>query len=176
MIYRFSGAKDVKGFLEEVDKVVLCTDFGGWDKMQADYKSGNVGPEFLWTYYELAGENNKPKVFNQYLQSLPDEKLFTVEVGKMLGEDMVILYDYELMKRMVEGRVRLREQAEDFDSFFTFGLQRMLTNYIDESINEGNQVWFEELLGLKKIYNEHPGTSDPDINMCWGKGSIFCFC
>lgn len=172
LVYRFSGAKDVKGFLEEADKVTICAGFGGWDKMKADYQAGNGGSDFLWAYYELAAKDEKAGVLNRYLKSLPDEKLFTVEVGKMMDED-ITQYDFDLMKRMVEGRVKLGEQEEEFNFFFTFGSQRLLTLYLDQSINEGNIKWFEELLELKRKYNELPRTTDPDINMVWGRGAFF---
>lgn len=172
MVYRFAGAKDVKGFLQEADKVTTCAKFGGWDKMEADYKAGNADPAFLWTYYDLVSDNQKPEVLNRYLKSLPDEKLFTVEVGKMM-ESGIKLYDYDLMKRMVEGRIKLGEQEEEFNFFFTFGLQMLMTRYLDESIAKGDSEWFEKLLDLKGKFKGFPQAEDPDINMVWGRGAFF---
>ncbi|MEG0796547.1 MAG: thioredoxin family protein [Odoribacter sp.] len=172
LVYQFLGATDVKGFIEEANKVTTCAKFGGWNKMQEVYKSGGGDSDFLWAYYELASEDKQGEVLNKYLKSLPDEKLYTVAVGKMM-EDDITQYDYDLMKRMVEGRVKLGAQEEEFDFFFTFGLQRMLAKYFDLSIENSDKKWFEELLGLKRKFNELPRTSDPDINMCWGRGAFF---
>lgn len=172
LVYRFSGAKDVKGFLEEAGKVTTCAKFGGWEKMQADYKAGSQNPDFLQAYYDLSDRGKKPEVLNRYLMALPDEKLFTVEVGKMFERD-ITLYDYALLKRMIEGRVKLGEQTEDFDFYFTFGLQRLLTNYLDNAIDTGNEKLFQEALQLRKIYHQFPRSQDPDVNMVWGRGAFF---
>lgn len=172
LVYRFSGAKDAKGFLEEADKVTVCARFGGWEKMQADYKAGCPDADFLLAYYELAGKDKKPEVLKRYLMALPDEKLFTEEVGKMMGVD-IFQYNYDLLERMAEGRVKLGKKSEDFDFYFTFGLQRLLTNYLDKAIDSGNEKLFREALQLRKIYNRLPGSQDPDVDMVWGRGAFF---
>lgn len=172
LIYSFSGAKDVKGFLEEAEKVAVCAKFGGWEKMQADYRVGNSDPDFLWAYCDLVDKSERPEVLNRYLKALPDDKLFTVEVGKMMEKEFS-LYDYALLKRMVEGRVKLGEQSVDFDFYFTFGLQRLLTHYLDEGIDTGNEKLFREALELRKLFSPFPGSRDRDVDMVWGRGAFF---
>lgn len=171
LVYSFSGAKDVKGFLEEADKVGVSAKYGGWEKMQADYKDGKGNSDFLWDYYELVSQDKKDEVLNRYLISLPDEKLFTMEVGKMIEE--LKLYDYKLLTRLVEGRVKLGDKDEDFDFVFTFPLQWKLTNLFNESIDRGDRNRFDEVMTLKKKFNVLPNTQDPDVNLVWGRGLFF---
>lgn len=172
LLYCFSGAKEVKGFLEEAEKVTVCARYGGWEKMQADYKSGSSDPVFLKDYYELAGNDLKPEALNRYLKALPDDKLFTPEVGKMMDED-ISLYDYDLLMRLVKGRVEMGEQDADFDFLFTFPLQWKLTKLFNESIDKGEQDRFSEVMALKRVYGALPGSLDGDVNMIWGRGLYF---
>ena len=108
---------------------------------------------------------------NEYLKSLPDEKLFTIEVGKMIKE--MKLYDYNLLTRLVEGRVRLGEKDGDFDFSFTFPLQWKLTGLFNESIDKGDWNRFDEVMSLKKKFSALPHTGDPDVNLVWGRGLFF---
>lgn len=171
LIYSFSGAKDVKGFLDEAGKVSTSAKYGGWEKMQADYKDGKGNSDFLQDYYELVSQDKKDEVLNRYLMSLPDEKLYTVEMGKMIKE--MKLYDYNLLTRLVEGRVKLGKKDSDFDFSFTFPLQWKLTNLFDASIDQGDRKKFDEVMTLKKKFNTLPGTEDPDVNLVWGRGLFF---
>ena len=172
LLYCFSGAKDVKGFLEEAEKVTVCAQFGGWEKMQAEYKGGSTDPDFLKAYYELADKDTKPEVLNRYLKALPDDKLFTQEVGKMMDED-ISLYDYDLLMRLVDGRAKMGEQDADFDFLFTFPLQWKLTGLFNESIDKGNQERFNEIMALKRVYSALPRSFDGDVNVIWGRGLYF---
>lgn len=172
LLYSFSGAKDVKGFLTEADKVSSTAKYGGWEKMQADYKAGKGDSDFLWDYYELVSQDQKDEVLNKYLMSLPDEKLFTMEVGKMFEEDLK-LYDYNLLTRLVEGRVKLGEKDADFDFVFTFPLQWKLTGLFNESIDRADRKRFDEVMTLKKKFSALPHTKDPDVNLMWGRGLFF---
>lgn len=171
LVYSFSGAKDAKGFLEEADKVGVSAKYGGWEKMQADYKAGKGDSDFLREYYELVSRDKKDEVLNRYLMSLPDDKLFTVEVGKMI--ENIKLYDYALLSRLVEGRVKLGKKDEDFEFSFTFPLQWKLTDLFNESIDRGDRKRFDEVMTLKNKFNALPDTRDPDVNLMWGRGLFF---
>lgn len=172
LLYRFSGSKNAGEFLEEAGKVSLCAKYGGWEKMQNDYKAGITNMDFLKDYYELAAKTEKPKVYNAYLMSMPDEQLFTAEIGRSLGNNLT-LYDYQLMTRLVEGRVKMGIAETEFDFLFTFPLQLRITEFFNKSIKHGNKIRFEELLTLKKKLSVLPRTSDKDIDMIDGRGLAF---
>lgn len=171
LLYSFSGAKEVEGFLAEADKVSITAKYGGWEKMQLDYKSGKSDSDFLWDYHELVDDEQKEEVMGKYLMSLPDEKLFTMEVGKIIEE--LKLYDYDLLTRLVEGRVKLGEKEADFDFVFTFPLQWKLTGFFNETIDSGDRKRFDEVMVLKKKFSVLPQTKDPDVNLAWGRGLFF---
>lgn len=174
LLYRFSGAKDVDEFLGEANKVNLCADFGGWEKMESAYNNGSNDINLLKAYYKLCPQYEKKKVLNRYLMALPDSLLFAQETGKLLEEGLTIdYYNYSLMKRLVDGRVKMGQQSADFDFVFTFPLQFKMTIFFNASIENGDLERFEELLSLKKNFANLPGSLDGDINLIKGRGLYF---
>lgn len=172
VVYQFSGARDVKAFLAEAEKVALCAHYGGWEKIQAAYKGGSTDPELLKTYYELCPENEKAKVLNRYLMALPDERLFAQETGKLLEEGLSV-YNYPLMKRLIEGRVKMGEQSPEFDFVYTFPLQFKMTEFFNRCVKNGEQERLDELFSLKRMFCVLPRSEDGDINIIEGRGLYF---
>lgn len=172
VLYRFSGARKVNEFLMEAERVSLCARFGGWEKMQADYKAGSENPELLKVYSELCSPQEKAKVLNRYLRSLPDEQLFAQETGKLFEQGLTV-YHYPLMKRLIEGRVKMGEQNAEFDFVFTFPLQFKMTEFFNRSVREGNKELLEELLSLKRTFSVLPLSLDGDIHIMEGRGLYF---
>ena len=161
LVYTFSGAKDVKGFITEAEKVNAVAPYGGWGKMQEAYQSGTKDSELLWDYYELVGEHEKQDVLIKYLKSLTDECLFEIETGKLT--EKLEKYDSELYTRLVGGRVKLGEKDKDYNFSFTFPLQWQISGWIDKAIENGDSERFQELLELKKKFSVLPKTQDEDI-------------
>ena len=172
VVYRFSGARNGREFLEEAERVSLCARYGGWDKIQADYHAGSKDPGMLNVYYELCPTNEKAEVRNRYLMALPDEQLFAQETGKLFEEGLSI-YNYSLMKRLVEGRVKMGEQSPEFDFIYTFPLQFRMTDFFNRCVKSGDKERLEELFSLKRIFCALPRSLDGDINIVEGRGLYF---
>ena len=46
--------------------------------------------------------------------ALPDKQLFAQETGKLFEKGLSV-YNYDLMKRIIEGRVKMGEQSPEYD-------------------------------------------------------------
>ncbi len=174
LLYRFSGAKDVDEFLKEANRVNICAEFGGWEKMESAYKNGSNDINLLKVYYELCPQYEKEKVMSRYLMALPDSLLFAQETGELIEEGLTVdNYHYSLMKRLTEGRVKMGQQSAEFDFVFTFPLQFKMTMFFNASIENGDLNRFEELLSLKRNFAVLPQSLDGDINIIEGRGLYF---
>ena len=174
LLYRFSGAKDVNEFLEEVNRVNVCAEFGGWEKMESAYKNGSNDINLLKAYYELCPQYEKKRVMSRYLMALPDSLLFAQETGKLFEEGLAVdNYDYSLLQRLIEGRVKMGQQSAEFDFVFTFPLQFKMTMFFNASIENGDWNRFKELLSLKRNFAVLPRSLDGDINIIEGRGLYF---
>lgn len=173
LLYQFSGTRDIEGMIDEAAKVSMTAPFGGWDKMNEIYKAKTGTPNFYKVYYKLVSEEDKAQVMIEHLKSMSDKELLSVETAKLIEDG--ILYNYNLLKRMVEGRIKLGEQSDDFNFFVTFGLQSNLTKYFRDAIVKDDEKQFKELLELKRILSKlkNPRSEDPDIDMIWGRGELF---
>lgn len=172
VVYRFSGARSAGEFLEEAGRVELCSHYEGWEKIRADYQAGSVDPELLKVYYEFCPADEKAEVLNRYLMALPDERLFAQETGKLFEEGLSV-YNYSLMKRLVEGRVKMGEQSPEFDFVYTFPLQFRMTEFFNRCVKGGEQERLDELFSLKRIFSALPRSIDGDINIVEGRGLYF---
>ena len=172
VVYQFSGAWDCKAFLVEAERVSLCARYDGWEKIQAAYRSGSTDPELLMVYYELCPSDEKAEVLNRYLMALPDERLFAQETGKLFEEGLAV-YNYALMKRLVEGRVKMGEQSPEFDFVYTFPLQFRMTEFFNQAVKNGEPEFLEELFFLKRIFSVLPHSVDNDIDVMEGRGLYF---
>lgn len=172
VLYRFSGARQADEFLAEAERVTLCARFGGWEKMQADYEAGSEDPELLKVYSGLCPPQEKAKALNRYLRALPDEQLFAQETGKWFEQGLTV-YHYPLMKRLIEGRVKMGEQSAEFDFVFTFPLQFKMTEFFNRCVETGDDALLEELLALKRVFGVLPRSLDGDIRIVEGRGLYF---
>lgn len=171
VVYRFSGAKDVRGFMEAANYVEISAGYGGWEKMQEDYKGGRNDVDFLRDYYELSVGDEKERAMKRYLMALPDEKLLVPEVGKMIGN--LEQYDYTFFNHLIEARVRAGEKSEDFDMQVTFPLMWKLSTLFNESIDKGDRNLLKELLTLKEKFSVLSICSAPDVIWNSGQGLFF---
>lgn len=172
VVYRFSGARNSKEFLEEAERVSLCARYDGLEKIQAGYQAGSQDPELLKVYYELCPSDEKAEVMNRYLMALPDEQLFAQETGKLFEEGLSV-YNYDLMKRLVEGRVKMGEQSPEFDFVYTFPLQFRMTEFLNQAVKNGEPELLEELFLLKRSFSVLPRSVDNDIDVMEGRGLYF---
>ena len=172
VVYRFSGARDAKEFLEEAERVSLCAQYDGWEKIQSAYQSGSTDPELIKVYYELCPGDEKVVALNRYLMALPDKQLFAQETGKLFEKGLSV-YTYDLMKRIIEGRVKMGEQSPEYDFVYTFPLQFRMTEFFNQCVRNGEQERLEELFSLKKTFSVLPHSIDNDINVVEGRGLYF---
>lgn len=172
VVYRFSGARNSKEFLEEAERVSLCARYGSLEKIQAGYQAGSQDPELLKVYYELCPSDEKAEVMNRYLMALPDEQLFAQETGKLFEEGLSV-YNYDLMKRLVEGRIKMGEQSPQFDFVYTFPLQFRMTEFFNRAVKNGEPELLEELFLLKRTFSVLPRSVDNDIDVMEGRGLYF---
>ena len=141
--------------------------------------------ELLHDYYTSANDRNKPEALNLYLKALPTEELID-ENNKLIRE--ISLYDKELMTRLVneivkasnDGRFSDGKYDEDFAFSTVFLTQRHIAKFLDRSIEEGNEEWFNELLELKEKFANYGGRFhdggqllDGDLRIVRGRGSFF---
>ena len=162
VIHTIVGAKDADGFISEAKMITMYARHGGIDNMMAAIKNGTAGKELLHDYYTSANDRNKPEALNLYLKALPTEELID-ENNKLIRE--ISLYDKELMTRLVneivkasnDGRFSDGKYDEDFAFSTVFLTQRHIAKFLDRSIEEGNEEWFNELLELKEKFANYGG-------------------
>ena len=185
VIHTIVGAKDADGFISEAKMITMYARHGGIDNMMAAIKNGTAGKELLHDYYTSANDRNKPEALNLYLKALPTEELID-ENNKLIRE--ISLYDKELMTRLVneivkasnDGRFSDGKYDEDFAFSTVFLTQRHIAKFLDRSIEEGNEEWFNELLELKEKFANYGGRFhdggqllDGDLRIVRGRGSFF---
>lgn len=176
VIYRFVGFRDPAAFLGEAEKVPEVIRYGGWDKMNEDFKAGNNDPGFLQVYYQFVDKKDKPLALNAYLKSLPDEKLFSREIAARY-EDITI-YDPVLFNRLVDGVIRYKEiytdlKPADYNFYFIAPLEFRLTRFLDEYIKQGDKAHTKEMMALEKRLRSLGGFREADVQWARNRGTIF---
>ena len=172
LLYNFSGVRTTKEFIAEAHKVNLSAEFGGLEKMKTESLAGTDDYKLLKVYYELCPSNEKEKVLRSYMMALPDSLLFVQETRELFDEGLAT-YNYPLMKRLIEGRVKMGKQSSDFDFLFTFPLQLKMSNLFNDFIQQGDSKVFDQLMQLKKTFSVLPSSFDGDINLSTGRGLYF---
>lgn len=185
VVYKLVGAHDMDGFLQAIKLLDMYAKYGGYEKMMEAIQAGKADSELLYDYYQSADKREKPKALNMYLKSLPTEKL--VGVNNSLIEE-ISLYDKELFSRLIEDIVKVSNDGRfadgKYDAKFAkdivFSVQYDLTKFFNESINKGDSLWFNELLGLKEKFANYGARHyiggkllDGDLNLMAGRGVFF---
>lgn len=185
VIHKIVGAKDVDGFISEAKMISMYARHGGIDNMLTAIKNGTASKELLYDYYISANETNKPSALNLYLKALPTEELID-ENNKLI--EKISLYDKDLMTRLVDeivkasndGRFADGKYAEKFAFNIVFPVQYKITTFMNKSIEEGNQEWFDELFELKEGFANYGGRVygggkllDGDLRITRGRGIFF---
>lgn len=185
VLHKVVGAKNVDGFLKEAETVALYGRYGGLSKMLEAINSGNASKEMLFDYYRSADEKTKPWALNLYLKSLPTAELIA-EDNQLLDE--ITLYDKELEQRLVseivkasnDGRFTTGQNTREFAFNVVFPVQYDLSCFMEQSIQEGNSEWLEELLQLKEDFSNYGGRDveggellDGDLDIIEGRGLFF---
>lgn len=185
VLYRMSGARDVDGFLQVIKLLNMYAKYGGYEKMMKAIELGNADYEMLYDYYQSVDKKEKPKALNMYLKSLPINKL--MDADNSLIEE-ITLYDRDLFFRLVDDIVKTSNDGRfangKYDAKFAkdivFSVQYDLTKFLNESINNGDSLWFKELLTLKEKFANYGarhykgGTLlDGDLNLIRGRGIFF---
>lgn len=162
VIHKIIGAKDADSFIAEAEMLSMYARHGGFDKMMASIENGTASKELLYDYYQSANKGNKPKALNLYLKALPAKELIDVN-NKLIFK--ISLYDKELITRLVDeivkasndGRFSNGESNNEFTNNIVTPVQDYIGRFIRESVNDGNEKWFNELLGLKERFANYGG-------------------
>ena len=179
VIHKVVGAKDVDGFIAEAKIISMYARYGGIDNMMAAIKNGTANRELLFDYYQSANPKNKPVALNLYLKALPAEEL--IDVNNKLIEE-ISLYDKDLMIRLIDEIIKISHTDKYSDKEFVqifvfnivFSVQYELSTFLKESIEKGDQEWFNELLDLKERFANYAGRLlDGDLNIINGRGLFF---
>lgn len=179
VVYKFMGAKNVDGFLQEAEMVTMYARHGGIDNMMEKIKNGTASKEMLYDYYLSANEKQKPMALNLYLKSLSSDELMNPENSLI---DNFSLYDKDLMIRLIDEIVKVGNSekfndakfAEAFNFNIGFPVQFDMTIFLRESIKQGNEEWLNELLELKERFSAYKRKSlDGDLNIIRGRGIFF---
>ena len=179
VIHKVVGAKDVDGFIAEAKMVSMYARYGGIDNMTAAIKNGTANRELLFDYYQSANPKNKPVALNLYLKALPAEEL--IDVNNKLIEE-ISLYDKDLLIRLIDEIIKISHTDKYSDKEFVqifvfnivFSVQYELSTFLKESIEKGDQEWFNELLDLKERFANYAGRLlDGDLNIINGRGLFF---
>ena len=179
VIHKVVGAKDVDGFIAEAKMVSMYARYGGIDNMMTAIKNGTADRELLFDYYQSANPKNKPTALNLYLKALPTEELIDVN-NKLIDE--ISLYDKDLLIRLIDEIVKFSHTEKYSDKKFVqeysfnivFPVQYTISTFLKESIEKGNQEWFNELLQLKARFANYAGRLlDGDLKIIRGRGVFF---
>lgn len=181
--YSMGGARDADGFVQEAKMLALYEQHGGYENMMTKVKDGTADKDMLFTYYQSAAENEKPKALNLYLKSLSDEEL--VDANNDLIEG-ISLYDKDLMVRLTDVIVKTshterltdKAYAKEWTFNIVFPVHWAISTYLKQSIEEGNWAWFNELLQLKERWTDNGGyisgqLLDGDLKIQRGRGLFF---
>lgn len=161
LIYKMVGYHDVKDFLMETDHVFIYAKYGGWELVEAKIQSGSGETAFWKDYYEIADRDRKQEILRKYLSSMSDAELFKTGNGFLVGKAD---YDRELYLRIARGIVNSDVKEVNFSIYFEYPFEDKVAAYLYQSIKEGNEVWFHELLDLKNILESNSRITPSDIN------------
>lgn len=173
VVSRLVGGKTIKEFITEIDNVEVYAKYGGTNKMEEAYAAGRNDSEFLADYLQFSPEEEKSKVYNQYLMSLPDEVFF--DSGKRFFDEITVL-DLPLFHRIADGILKMDNEFKNDDSyvfFIRFASQYKLSGFIDQCITEKDRKQLDEILIIKQKLWNLPNSYDGDINLVPGRGLLF---
>lgn len=179
VIHKILGARGVLEFLQEAEMVGTYKKYGGIEAMQKAVEDGTASKELLFDYYQTANAETKPLALNLYLKSLPTEEL--LDINNTLINNISI-YDKDLMFRLADEIVKFshtdkfsdKKFVSSFSFSIAFPVQYMVGYFLSQSINQGNEQWFNELLDLKERFNGYNGwLLDGDWIIQSGRGIFF---
>lgn len=170
LIYKLVGYHDVKKLLAETEKVYIYARHGGFDRVMANYDSGEGGSVFWQDYYERATGDEMQYVLRRYLLSMPNKELFRGENGTLVQDAE---YNNELYTRITKGLEQAVKQGPDFNVVFTYPFLDKVGNYLLQAVEEGNKKRFDELMTLKRDLDQLPGLKYIDLNV--GRGESFLY-
>lgn len=169
LICKLVGYYGVREWMIETEKVYIYARHGGFDRVMANYDSGEGGPAFWQDYYERATGGEIQYVLRKYLLSMSNKELFTGENGKLVED---VEYDRELYARITKGLEQAMKQGPMFNAVFTYPFMNKIGNYLLQAIGDGNEKWFNELMALKSDLDQLPGLKYTDLKVGWGESFL----
>lgn len=163
LIYKLVGYHDAKSFLAETDKVAVYAKYGGWDQVMEHVCASSGGVTFWKDYYEISSDDQE--ILRKYLNSMSDTELFQPLNGFLIQK---AVYDRDLYLRVANGIVEGKGKSADFYLAFRYPFEGNVAEYLSRSIEEGNEVWFKELLALKNVIDRAVKVKFNDLNMAEG--------
>lgn len=180
LVMQSGGAQDMDMFIQTGKQALIYAKYGGLEKMEQLIAQGSTDKNLLKDYYEMAPSFKKPAALNACIKAFASEEFADVdELNALL--DQMSLYDIELMNQLVDGIVKNsqpnkckdKEYAQNYISALAFPIEYRISLFLEESINQGNEQQFKELLSLKEKLNSNGIPMDSDLKLMAGRGLFF---
>lgn len=151
LVLTIKGFHTAKDFLKAAPNVNFFRKYGGMAQVEI-YKKGNGSVDFFKDYYEIAPEEEKPEILNHYLSAMTDQQLIDPESGSLIGK--ISLYNPQLFQRIAQNIAQLPPTAPlEYFPYYIQPFENKIGTFLEESIQQGKQAKFRELLKIKKILN-----------------------
>lgn len=158
LVLKLHGFHNARDFLNIASNIDFFKKYGGSSGVEM-YKKGSGTVEFFKDYYEIAPEEEKPVLLNRYLSAMSDDQLLSEQSASLVGS--ITVYNYDLFLRIAEGIARVKSSASsEFLVLYISPFENMIATYLEESINEGRQERFRQLLGIKHILDQSKQEKD----------------
>lgn len=151
LVLAIKGFHTAKDFLKAASNVNFFRKYGGMAQVEI-YKKGSGSVDFFKDYYEIAPEEEKPELLNHYLSAMTDQQLIDMETGSLIGE--ISLYNPQLFQRIAQNIAQLPSNIPlEYFPYYIQPFENKIGTFLEESIQQGKQAKFRELLKIKKILN-----------------------
>lgn len=158
LVLKLHGFHDAKDFLNIASNIDFFLKYGGSTQVEM-YKKGSGTVEFFKDYYEIAPEKEKPVLLNRYLSAMSDDQLLSEQSASLIGS--ISVYNYDLFLRIAKGIAKVKSSASfDYLALYISPFENMIATYLEESINEGRQERFRQLLEIKHILDQSKQKKD----------------
>lgn len=151
LVLAIKGFHSAKDFLKAASNVNFFRKYGGMAQVET-YKKGSGSVDFFKDYYEIAPEEEKPELLNHYLSAMTDQQLTELETGALIRE--ISLYNPQLFQRIAQNIAQLPPTVPlEYLPYYIQAFENKTAMFLEESIQQGKQARFRELLKIKKILN-----------------------
>lgn len=158
LVLKLHGFHDAKDFLNLASNIDFFKKYGGSSQVEI-YKKGSGTVEFFKDYYEIASDEEKPVLLNRYLSVMPDEQLLSEQNAFLVSK--LSVYDYNLFLRIATGIAKVKPSASfDYLMLYISPFENIIATYLEESIQEGRQERFRQLLEIKHILDQSKQKKD----------------